>query len=123
MLSRKSKLLRIGQVAIQSGVPIKTLRYYDDLGLLKSSARSRGGFRLFAPEVLDRLTLIKGAQHLDLNLQEIKELLQICEQRECPNEISRQKIETLIQAIDYRILQLRFLQSELATTIAAWNDH
>ncbi|BAY59430.1 transcriptional regulator (plasmid) [Leptolyngbya boryana NIES-2135] len=121
MLSRKSKFLRIGQVAIQSGVPIKTLRYYDELGLLKPPIRSRGGFRLFSPEVFDRLMLIKGAQILGLNLQEIKELLQICEQCKCPSETDKQKLETLLQEIDYRILQLRFLQAEFATAIAAFN--
>jgi DNA-binding transcriptional MerR regulator len=122
MPSKKSNLLRIGQVALQSGIPIKTLRYYDELGLLRSPARSTGGFRLFPPEVFDRLTLIKGAQNLGLNLQEIKELLQICEQRECPCEAVRQKVESMIQSIDRRIDQLQFLQTQVERLIAEWEQ-
>ena len=122
MPSRKTSLLRIGQVALQSGIPIKTLRYYDELGLLRSPVRSSGGFRLFSVEVFDRLILIKNAQNLGLNLLEIKELLQICEQQECPCEAARQKIESIIRAIDQRITQLQALQVEIERLIAAWEQ-
>lgn len=122
MPSKKTNLLRIGQVALQSGIPIKTLRYYDELGLLRSPTRSTGGFRLFSTEVFERLSLIKGAQSLGLNLQEIKELLQICEQRECPCEATRQKLESLMQSIDRRIDQLQFLEAQIERLIAEWNQ-
>ena len=121
MPSRKTSLLRIGQVALQSGIPIKTLRYYDEFGLLRSLTRSTGGFRLFSAEVFERLSLIKGAQSLGLNLQEIKELLQICEQCECPCEATRQKLESLIQSIDRRIDQLQFLEAQIERLIAEWS--
>ncbi|BAY80250.1 transcriptional regulator (plasmid) [Nostoc linckia NIES-25] len=48
----------IGNVAKSSGVPIKTIRYYEELGLLKSSARTEGGFRLFNSDVLERLGFV-----------------------------------------------------------------
>lgn len=121
MPSGKTSLLRIGQVALQSGIPIKTLRYYDEFGLLRSLTRSTGGFRLFSAEVFERLSLIKGAQSLGLNLQEIKELLQICEQCECPCEATRQKLESLIQSIDRRIDQLQFLEAQIERLIAEWS--
>jgi len=122
MPSKKPNLLRIGQVALQSGIPIKTLRYYDELGLLRSSTRSSGGFRLFSAEVFDCLILIKGAQYAGLNLQEIKELLQICEQRECPCGIIQQKLENMVQIIDQRINQLQFLQTQIERLIAEWEQ-
>ncbi|MBW4623384.1 MAG: MerR family transcriptional regulator [Cyanosarcina radialis HA8281-LM2] len=122
MPSQKSNLLRIGQVASRSGIPIKTLRYYDELGLLRSPARSSGGFRLFSVDVFERLTLIKGAQNLGLKLQEIKELLQICEQHQCPGEAVRQKIEKLIQAIDRAVDRLQSFQVEIERLIARWGQ-
>ena len=81
MLTKDNKLLFIGQVAAQSGIPIQTIRYYDELGLLKLSGRSKGGFRQFSEEVFSRLTFIKQAQRLGLSLEEVGELLRICEQR------------------------------------------
>ena len=40
--------MKIGALAIRSGLPVKTLRYYEDLGLLPAIGRSEGGYRLFA---------------------------------------------------------------------------
>ena len=58
----------IGSVAKESGVPIKTIRYYEELGLLKASGRTEGKFRLFTSDVLTRLSFIKRAQSLGLTL-------------------------------------------------------
>ncbi len=68
---------QIGVVAKESGVPIKTIRYYEELGLLKASGRTEGGFRLFNTDVLARLHFIKRAQSLGLTLAEIKEFLNV----------------------------------------------
>jgi DNA-binding transcriptional MerR regulator len=54
---------RIGTVAQHSGLPIKTIRYYAELGLLKVSGRTEGGYRLFSNDVFVRLSFIKRAQH------------------------------------------------------------
>ena len=62
---------QIGLIAKESGVPIKTIRYYEELGLLKASSRTEGGFRLFDPDVFARLHFIKRAQSLGLSLLEI----------------------------------------------------
>lgn len=70
-------LLQIGSVADRSNVPIKTIRYYEEIGLLKSSGRTGGKFRLFDPEVVQRIGLIKRLQKLGLSLQEIAEILQV----------------------------------------------
>jgi DNA-binding transcriptional MerR regulator len=43
---------QIGSVAKESGVPIKTIRFYEELGLLAASGRTEGGFRLFDNDVL-----------------------------------------------------------------------
>jgi DNA-binding transcriptional MerR regulator len=66
--------LRIGEVAKRAGVSIDTLRYYERLKLLPRSRRSSGGFRLFAPEHIERVQFIKQAQELGFSLTEIREL-------------------------------------------------
>ena len=64
--------LRIGEIAKRAGVSIDTLRYYERLKLLPRPRRSSGGFRLFAPEHIERVQFIKRAQELGFSLEEIK---------------------------------------------------
>lgn len=67
--------LQIGEVANQSGVSVDTVRYYERRNLIKHPVRSTGGFRLFAPETVERIKFIKQAQELGFSLDEIGELL------------------------------------------------
>ena len=63
--------LRIGEVARRTGLTHRTLRHYDDLGLLVPSGRTGGDYRLYAPEDLDRLLAIQHLKSLGLGLEEI----------------------------------------------------
>lgn len=113
MLTQNKNLLFIGEVSSQSGIPVKTIRYYEELGLLKSSGRTEGGFRQFAPEVLARLAFIKRTQNLGLSLQEIREFLDLFDQKAPPNSEIKQRLESEINYCNCRVQQLRKLQAEL----------
>ena len=60
--------MRIGEVAQASGTTAKTLRYYEDVGLLPDPDRSPAGYRDYGPEVLDRLHFIRRGQAAGLTL-------------------------------------------------------
>jgi MerR family transcriptional regulator, copper efflux regulator len=111
---------QIGIVAKESGVPIKTIRYYEELGLLKSSGRTEGGFRLFNSDVLERLHFIKRAQSLGLSLSEIKEFLNVHDGGELPCEHIKIKLEDKVKAIDEQIQQLLILRQELSGLLSGW---
>lgn len=111
---------QIGSVAKESGVPIKTIRYYEELGLLKSSGRTEGGFRLFNTDVLARLHFIKRAQSLGLSLAEIKEFLNVHDEGELPCEHIKTKLEDKVQAIDEQIQQLLMLRQDLERMLSGW---
>ncbi len=66
-----SPWLRIGEVARRTGLTTRTLRHYDDLGLLVPSGRSYGDYRLYGPDDLQRLFDIQQLKSLGLGLQEI----------------------------------------------------
>jgi MerR family transcriptional regulator, mercuric resistance operon regulatory protein len=68
--------LRSGQVASAAGVNLQTLRYYERRGLLAEPERSLGGHRLYPPETVTVLRLIKAAQRLGFTLDEVAELLE-----------------------------------------------
>jgi DNA-binding transcriptional MerR regulator len=92
MLAQK-ELKRIGSVAKDSGLPIKTIRYYDELGLLKTFGRTEGNYRLFDSDVFGRLRFIKRAQSLGLSLLEIKEFLEVHDQGDLPCDHIKVKLQ------------------------------
>ncbi len=67
--------MRIGELARSAGVSVRAIRYYEELGLLRPRERSRGGFRLFGPENVRRLTVIRFLQQVGLPLMEIRQIL------------------------------------------------
>jgi MerR family copper efflux transcriptional regulator len=108
----------IGTVARESGIPIKTIRYYEELGLLKTIGRTEGGFRLFSADVLTRLTFIKRAQHLGMSLSEIHEFLEVHDQGDLPCERVQQALRGKLTDIDRQIQQLQMLKQELEELLA-----
>jgi len=67
--------IRIGEVAERAGVSIDTVRYYERRRLLPRAPRTRGGFRVFAGDAVERVRFIKQAQELGFSLDEISALL------------------------------------------------
>jgi MerR family transcriptional regulator, copper efflux regulator len=67
--------MQIGVVAERTGLSIRTLRHYDDVGLVRPSARSAGGFRLYTEEDLERLRTIRRMKPLGFTLEEMRQLL------------------------------------------------
>jgi DNA-binding transcriptional MerR regulator len=70
----EDRRLKIGELARQSGLSIKTIRYYEQRGLLEPP-RTEGGYRLYGPEEIARLRFIQRAKLLGLTLEEIRELV------------------------------------------------
>jgi DNA-binding transcriptional MerR regulator len=70
-MSKPSDRLHIGDVSRESGVSVKTIRYYETLGLLSPSGRSPAGYRLYGQDVLDRLGFVRQAKALGLGLRDI----------------------------------------------------
>ncbi|MBH8551231.1 heavy metal-responsive transcriptional regulator [Nostocaceae cyanobacterium CENA357] len=122
MLIQNEKLLLIGQVTDLSGIPIRTIRYYETLGLIQSSGRTEGGFRQFSFDVITRLAFIKRAQHLGLSLEEIGEILQVYDQGQPPCGDIKEKLEEKLSQIDYQINQLLTLRSEIGELLSGWKN-
>ena len=69
--------MHIGELAEKTSLSLRTIRHYDEIGLLKASGRSEGGFRLYTQDDLSRLILIRRMKPLGFSLEEMMELLVI----------------------------------------------
>jgi len=67
--------MHIGELAEKTGLSLRTIRHYDEVGLLKASARTEGGFRLYTEEDHARLMLIRRMKPLGFSLDEMMALL------------------------------------------------
>ncbi|MEV4179432.1 MerR family transcriptional regulator [Nonomuraea sp. NPDC049709] len=69
--------MHIGQVAARTELSLRTIRHYDEVGLVRPSARSQGGFRLYTEADVARLMVIRRMKPLGFTLEEMGELLSI----------------------------------------------
>src|SRR6516164_2720537 len=106
--------MTIGQVAKLAGVGVETIRFYEREGLLNKPKRKQSGYRLFGPEVVNRIKFIKSVKELGFSLKEIRELLFLrADSRGNAKEVKR-RIDLKIVQIDRRIEDLRRVRAALA---------
>ena len=92
--ARDAPCLQIGEVADRTGVTQRTLRFYEERGLLKPPTRMEGGFRLYSEDDVARVEQIKRLQNLlGLTLAEIKEMVEAEEVKEELRQTYRPDLE------------------------------
>src|SRR5215211_8586772 len=103
---RSEPCLQIGEVAERTGVTQRTLRFYEERGLLKPPTRMEGGFRLYSEDDVARVTQIRRLQDLlGLTLAEIKDMVEAEEVKEELRATYRPdlEVEERIQRVHKRI--------------------
>lgn len=106
-------MLQIGELSEQTGVPSKTIRYYEEIGLLPKPQRAENGYRVYSQDDVDRLQFIRRARALDFSLDEIAEILAFQERNEPPCSHVMDLICHQIDAIENRIRDLERIRDEL----------
>lgn len=105
--------LSVSELAELAGTSADTVRYYGRLGLLPETGRTTGGHRYYDDLALERLRFIKGAQWLELRLDEIAELLEMSDQGRCPCAQAEGLIRQRIEAIDAETARLAQIRADL----------
>lgn len=98
-------LLHIGAVAERTELSLRTLRHYDEIGLVTPSQRSEGGFRLYSAQDVERILLIRRMKPLDFTLEQMRELLEVTDvatQPDAPDAAHRALHEFEETAIERR---------------------
>jgi DNA-binding transcriptional MerR regulator len=67
--------MRIQDLSQKTGVSAKTIRYYEDIGLLPAPAHGENNYRQYTEQDVERLSLVAGARRLELSLEDIREFL------------------------------------------------
>jgi DNA-binding transcriptional MerR regulator len=112
----------IGTLSEQVGLTPRTIRYYEDIGLLNSVKRQEGGRRIYTDEDVRRLRFIKRLKVLGLALEEMKELEELYLTHRCNEQVLPRLLQLLddhLGSIEARIEQLRILKQD----IEGYRDH
>lgn len=118
-----ARLLKIGEVANLSGLPVKTVRYYEEIGLLSPTVdRTSSGYRLFSHSVLSRLAFIRRAQGLGLSLQEIQQILTVRDHGQLPCHEVKHYLQAKVAVIQDQIEALESLKGELQDILSHWQE-
>lgn len=116
------KLMRIGQIAKQTGVSIDAIRFYERSRLLAAPQRSEGGFRLYSSDDLSTLQFIRSLQTLGFLLNEIREFLSLRtnDLRAC-SEV-RKMLDHKLRDIHAKRVALVKLEDELKAALTKCNS-
>ncbi|MGP4025792.1 MerR family transcriptional regulator [Actinomadura sp. 3N407] len=104
--------MQIGEVAERTGLSLRTIRYYEEVGLVTPSARTRGGFRVYTEADAGRLELVKRMKSLEFTLEETRLLFAVLgglAGEPAPRERRRlvDELTTWCREIDWRCALLR----------------
>lgn len=106
-------LIKIGELAKQTGATVETIRYYEKQELLPEPSRSAGNYRLYREEHIERLQFILHCRTLDMTLDEVRTLLQCWEEPNKDCEDVDSLLDEHIQAVEVRIEELKQLKRHL----------
>ncbi len=120
--AKSAPSLRIGEVARRTGLPVKTIRYYCDEGLLQPRARSESGYRLFDEENLAELTIIRSLRAMDVSIPELARILEVRRAGVCNCSVLKDSIAAKLESIHLRIDELAAIKDELARLLGSWQD-
>lgn len=121
----KSEHIQIGEVAARTELSLRTIRHYEEVGLVVPSARSQGGFRLYTETDVQRLMVVRRMKPLGFTLEEMRDLLDATDRLDAPGPGQPAEREELLErvrgferAAAQRVADLR-VQLERAEDFAA----
>ena len=105
--------MKIQEFSQQTGLPAKTVRYYESIGILRPPQRLPNGYRQYNEQDLERARFVAGARSLELSLDEILELLAMQDHREAPCRTMLNQIKHKADQIAERIVLLQQMEQDL----------
>ncbi|WP_435209107.1 MerR family transcriptional regulator [Streptomyces sp. bgisy034] len=96
------KHMQIGEVAARTELSLRTIRHYEETGLVVPSARSQGGFRLYAEADVARLVVIRRMKPLGFTLDQMRDLLDAIDRLDSDADLGAGERDALLERVrDY----------------------
>lgn len=105
--------MRIGELAAETGVSAKTIRFYEESGVLPEPARAENGYRTYTSESIERLRFVRDAQSAGLRLGEITTILELRDQGESTCHHTIALLEAHLGDVDRQIRELERTRAHL----------
>ena len=118
----KPKQLHSGRFAALAGVSSDTLRHYERKGLLPKPVRSSNGYRLYAPEMLDRVRMIRSALAVGFTIDELSRVLRARDRGEAPCRNVRELAGSKLLLLEQRRRELDALCRQLRAVLKDWDS-
>ena len=109
--------MRIGELADQTGLTTKTIRFYEDSGVLPEPSRDVNGYRHYEGESVDRLDFVKDAQSAGLTLREIAAILELRDRGESTCHHTIGLLEQHLADIDRQMVELGRMRTQLESMV------
>jgi Cu(I)-responsive transcriptional regulator len=109
--------MNIGEAAYQSGVPAKTIRYYEEIGLIPPAARNANNYRHYQDGSVRTLQFLKRARSLGFGIHECRELLSLYEDSDRSSGDVRALAQERVLGIDKKINELMGMRDTLVKLI------
>ena len=110
--------MKIGEVAERSGVPAKTIRFWEEQRLLAAPARTAAGYRDYDPPIVERLAFIRHAQAAGLTLEAIRQILEIRDGGQPPCVHMTDLIAQRLAEVEARLAELTRTRDQLVVLAA-----
>ncbi|MFE0631183.1 MerR family transcriptional regulator [Streptomyces sp. NPDC058864] len=91
--------MQIGEVAARTELSLRTIRYYEETGLVVPSARSQGGFRLYTEADVARLMVIRRMKPLGFALEQMRDLLEATDRLDADSGLGAEEREVLLERV------------------------
>jgi len=106
--------MNIGTVAEQAGVPAKTIRYYEDIGLIRKAERLPNGYRAYSEHEMRELNFIKRARELGFSVEEVRDLLDLWRNTRRASAAVKALATRHLEVLEHKIAELESMRRSLA---------
>jgi DNA-binding transcriptional MerR regulator len=113
---------RSGELAELTGISPDTLRHYERMKLLAVPRRSAGNYRLYPPEAVQRVRLIRHALAVGFSLPELAKILKVRDKVGAPCRQVQQLLEEKLDTMNKQISDLTAMRDHLRTILADWDE-
>ncbi len=111
--------MQIGRLSAATGVPVRSIRFYEDRGILPPPERTAAGYREYDQRAVDRLRFVRSAQDAGLALAEIRSIVIIRDGGDAPCVHTRSLLEAKRDEVEDRMRRLGELRADLDRLIEA----